>query len=243
MNLREQEKEGCAATLSVKMADQSSLKKRKREEAGETQDKDSAANGTPAKKHIKLPAEDGSKARKEGETNDKAAEEEGRLTSAQKRNKRKKRSKKIQEKRKRSRTKNVEKKKRLRQELKEKKELDEEEKAKNVEKQEGHDGNENCSTNGTESAHKEGNHESEKKAEKEKKEEKKEKKEEKKEEEKKEDKENEKAPEKEGDESSVSKLDKALLYLDAWANDKPNWKFQKVRQTFLLQHLYDEQVG
>jgi len=237
VNLREQEKEGCAATLSVKMADQSSLKKRKREEAGETQDKDSAANGTPAKKHIKLPAEDGSKALKEGETNDKAAEEEGRLSSAQKRNKRKKRSKKIQEKRKRSRTKIVEKKKRLRQELKEKKELDEEEKAKNVGNKEGHDGNENGSMIGTESEHTEGNHEPEKKAEKEKKEEKKENKEEK------EDKGNEKPPEKEGDESSVSKLEKALLYLDTWANDKPNWKFQKVRQTFLLQHLYDEKVG
>ena len=33
--------------------------------------------------------------------------------------------------------------------------------------------------------------------------------------------------------------DLSVDYLNLWKNDKKNWKFQKVRQTWLLQHMYD----
>jgi hypothetical protein len=34
----------------------------------------------------------------------------------------------------------------------------------------------------------------------------------------------------------------ALAYLDQWKNDNTSWKFQKVRQTYLLQNIYDANV-
>lgn len=32
----------------------------------------------------------------------------------------------------------------------------------------------------------------------------------------------------------------AVEYLRAWKSDRSSWKFQKVRQTWLLSNLYDE---
>jgi hypothetical protein len=48
----------------------------------------------------------------------------------------------------------------------------------------------------------------------------------------------------------VSKLDKmkdakrskAFFYLDAWKNNKTTWKFEKVVQTWLLKHMFDDAI-
>ncbi|XP_042559077.1 uncharacterized protein C7orf50 homolog [Clupea harengus] len=43
--------------------------------------------------------------------------------------------------------------------------------------------------------------------------------------------------EKKEDQSKAT--EKALEYLSCWSERKSEWKFQKIRQTWLLQHMYD----
>ncbi|XP_033750847.1 protein IFH1-like isoform X2 [Pecten maximus] len=42
------------------------------------------------------------------------------------------------------------------------------------------------------------------------------------------------------EDTSISAQTAAIDYLKTWSEDKVNWKFQKVRQVWLLQHMYDD---
>lgn len=42
-----------------------------------------------------------------------------------------------------------------------------------------------------------------------------------------------------GEAVTPSAAELSLEYLTSWATDKEQWKFQKLRQTWLLQHMYD----
>ncbi|XP_054913938.1 uncharacterized protein C7orf50 homolog isoform X2 [Poeciliopsis prolifica] len=42
-------------------------------------------------------------------------------------------------------------------------------------------------------------------------------------------------------EPGPSATQQALDYLTRWAQNRPAWKFQKIRQTWLLQHMYDSE--
>lgn len=45
------------------------------------------------------------------------------------------------------------------------------------------------------------------------------------------------------EEKSPSAKDQALLYLNKWKNERQSWSFKKVRQVWLMKHMYDsEQV-
>ncbi|XP_075930346.1 protein cholesin [Petromyzon marinus] len=44
---------------------------------------------------------------------------------------------------------------------------------------------------------------------------------------------------KSGEAVTPSAAELSLEYLKSWATDKEQWKFQKLRQTWLLQHMYD----
>ncbi|KAL5018847.1 hypothetical protein ScPMuIL_004569 [Solemya velum] len=50
----------------------------------------------------------------------------------------------------------------------------------------------------------------------------------------------EKKNKKELDEKKESAKTPALEYLKQWKSDRKNWKFQKVRQVWVLQHMYDD---
>lgn len=53
-----------------------------------------------------------------------------------------------------------------------------------------------------------------------------------------------KPEEKSGDEEESNSTNPALKYLSTWYYDRKEWKFKKVRQTWLLQNAYDKgEVG
>lgn len=49
-----------------------------------------------------------------------------------------------------------------------------------------------------------------------------------------------KATEEGSDDTSISAQTASINYLKTWSDDNANWKFQKVRQVWLLQHMYDD---
>ncbi|XP_069123896.1 cholesin-like isoform X1 [Argopecten irradians] len=49
-----------------------------------------------------------------------------------------------------------------------------------------------------------------------------------------------KATEEGSDDTNISAQTASINYLKTWSDDNANWKFQKVRQVWLLQHMYDD---